>query len=66
MAMLSPREAAIEVDKSKSSTGRAARSGALSVTKDDAGQIMVDSSEPFQVFQSKQRAARHDAGRGFM
>jgi len=53
MAMLSLLEAAKEVGKSKSSIWRAARSGALSVTKNDAGQIMVDSSELFRVFQAK-------------
>jgi hypothetical protein len=53
MAMLSLLEAAKEVGKSKSSVWRAARSGTLSVTKNDAGQFMVDSSELFRVFQPK-------------
>jgi len=58
MAMLSLLEAAKEVGKSKSSIWRAARSGALSVTKNDAGQILVDSSELFRVFQAKRSEPR--------
>jgi len=58
MAMLSLLEAAKEVGKSKSSIWRAARSGGLSVTKNDAGQILVDSSELFRVFQAKRSEPR--------
>ena len=58
MAMLSLLEAAKEVGKSKSSIWRAAKSGALSVTKNDAGQFMVDSSELFRVFQAKRSEPR--------
>ncbi len=53
MATLSLLEAAKQTGKSKSSIWRAAKSGALSVTKNDGGQFMVDSSELFRVFEAK-------------
>jgi hypothetical protein len=58
MATLSLLEAAKQVGKSKSSLWRAAKSGALSVTKNDAGQFEVDSSELFRVFQPKRSEPR--------
>jgi hypothetical protein len=58
MTTLSLLEAAKEVGKSKSSIWRAAKSGALSVTKNDAGQFEVDSSELFRVFQPKRSEPR--------
>jgi hypothetical protein len=58
MATLSLREAAKEVGISKSTIWRAARSGALSVTKNDDGQILVDSSELFRVFPAKRSEPR--------
>jgi hypothetical protein len=53
MTMLSLLEAAEQVGKSKSTLWRASKRGELSVTKDEAGQILVDSSELFRVFQAK-------------
>ena len=65
MTMLSLLEAAEQVGKSKSTLWGASKRGELSVTKDEAGQILVDSSELFRVFQAKRsEPARHDAGRG--
>ncbi len=58
MASLTLLEAAKEVGKSKSSIWRAAKSGALSVTKNDAGQFLVDSSELFRVFEAKRSETR--------
>jgi len=58
MATLSLLEAAKEVGKSKSSIWRAAKNGALSVTKNDAGQYEIDSSELFRVFQPKRSQPR--------
>jgi hypothetical protein len=58
MATLSFREAAKEVGISKSTIWRAAKSGALSVTKNDAGQFLVDSSELFRVFQPRRSEPR--------
>jgi hypothetical protein len=58
MTTLSLLEAAKEVGKSKSSLWRAAKSGALSVTKNDAGQFMVEASELFRVFQPKRSEPR--------
>ena len=64
MTMLSLLEAAEQVGKSKSTLWRASKRGELSVTKNEAGQILVDSSELFRVFHREaRRAARHDAGR---
>jgi hypothetical protein len=60
MTMLSLLEAAEQVGKSKPTLWRASKRGELSVTKNEDGQILVDSSELFRA----QRAARHDAGRG--
>jgi hypothetical protein len=56
MATLSLLEAAKEVGKSKSSIWRAG--GALSGTKNDAGQFVVDSSELFRVFEPKRSEPR--------
>jgi hypothetical protein len=53
MTQLSLLEAAKQVGKSKATLWRAAKTGALSVTKNEAGQILVDSSELFRVFQAK-------------
>jgi hypothetical protein len=53
MTMLSLLEAAEQVGKSKSTLWRASKRGELSVTKDEAGQILVDSSELFRVFAAK-------------
>jgi hypothetical protein len=64
MTMLSLLEAAEQVGKSKSTLWRASKRGELSVTKDEAGQILVDSSELFRVFQAKRSEPRlmpHDA-----
>jgi hypothetical protein len=58
MAMLSLLEAAKQVGKSKATLWRAAKTGALSVTKNEAGQILVDSSELFRVFQAKRSEPR--------
>jgi hypothetical protein len=58
MAMLSLLEAAKEVGKSKATLWRAAKTGALSVTKNEAGLILVDSSELFRVFQAKRSEPR--------
>ena len=58
MAMLSLLEAAEQVGKSKSTLWRASKRGELSVTKDEAGQILVDSSELFRVFQPKRSEPR--------
>src|SRR5271166_755164 len=58
MASLTLLEAAKEVGKSKATVWRAARRGALSVTKNDAGQFMVDSSELFRVFEAKRSEPR--------
>jgi len=58
MTKLSLLEAAKEVGKSKATVWRAARRGALSVTKNDAGQFMVDSSELFRVFEPKRSEPR--------
>jgi hypothetical protein len=52
MTMLSLLEAAEQVGKSKSTIWRASKRGELSVTNED-GQILVDSSELFRVFQPK-------------
>jgi hypothetical protein len=54
MTMLSLLEAAEQVGKSKSTLWGASKRGELSVTKDEAGQILVDSSELFRVFQPRQ------------
>ena len=65
MTMLSLLEAAEQVGKSKSTLWRASKRGELSVTKNEDGQILVDSSESVSgVSGEAQRAARHDAGRG--
>jgi hypothetical protein len=53
MTMLSLLEAAEQVGKSKSTLWRASKRGELSVTKNDDGQILVDSSELFRVFQPR-------------
>jgi hypothetical protein len=53
MATLTLLEAAKHVGKSKATLWRAAKTGVLSVTENDAGQILVDSSELFRVFQAK-------------
>jgi hypothetical protein len=53
MTILSLLEAAEQVGKSKSTLWRASKRGELSVTKDEVGQILVDSSELFRVFQAK-------------
>ena len=53
MTMLTLLEAAEQVGKSKSTLWGASKRGELSVTKDEAGQILVDSSELFRVFQAK-------------
>ena len=58
MTMLSLLEAAEQVGKSKSTLWRASKRGELSVTKDEAGQILVDSSELFRVFQAKRSEPR--------
>jgi hypothetical protein len=58
MATLTLLEAAKEVGKSKATLWRAAKTGALSVTKNEAGQILVDSSELFRVFQAKRSEPR--------
>jgi hypothetical protein len=58
MTMLSLLEAAQQVGKSKSTLWRASKRGELSVTKDEAGQILVDSSELFRVFQAKRSEPR--------
>ena len=58
MTMLSLLEAANQVGKSKSTLWRASKRGELSVTKDEAGQILVDSSELFRVFQAKRSEPR--------
>jgi hypothetical protein len=58
MAALTLLEAAKEVGKSKATLWRAAKTGALSVTKNEAGQILVDSSELFRVFQAKRSETR--------
>ena len=58
MTMLSLLEAAEQVGKSKSTLWRASKRGELSVTKDEAGQILVDSSELFRVFQPKRSEPR--------
>jgi hypothetical protein len=58
MTMLSLLEAAEQVGKSKSTLWRASKRGELSVTKDEAGQIRVDSSELFRVFQTKRSEPR--------
>jgi hypothetical protein len=47
-----------QVGKSKATLWRAAKTGALSVTKNEAGQILVDSSELFRVFQAKRSEPR--------
>ena len=64
MATLTLLEAANQVGKSKSTLWRASKRGELYVTKDEAGQILVDSSELFRVFQAKRSEPRlmpHDA-----
>ena len=63
MTMLSLLEAAEQVGKSKSTLWRASKRGELSVTKNDDGQILVDSSELFRVFQprSEPRVMTQDA-----
>jgi hypothetical protein len=58
MTMLSLLEAAEQVGKSKSTLWRASKRSELSVTKDEAGQILVDSSELFRVFQAKRSEPR--------
>jgi hypothetical protein len=51
--ILSLLEAARETGKSKSSIWRAAKSGLLSVTKNDAGEYQIETSELFRVFDAK-------------
>jgi hypothetical protein len=58
MTMLSLLEAADQVGKSKSTLWRASKRGELSVTKNEDGQILVDSSELFRVFQAKRSEPR--------
>jgi hypothetical protein len=58
MTMLSLLEAAEQVGKSKSTLWRASKRGELSVTKNEDGQILVDSSELFRVFQVKRSEPR--------
>jgi hypothetical protein len=58
MTMLSLLEAAEQVGKSKSTLWGASKRGELSVMKDEAGQILVDSSELFRVFQAKRSEPR--------
>jgi hypothetical protein len=58
MTMLSLLEAAEQVGKSKSTLWRASKRGELSVTKNEDGQILVDSSELFRVFQAKRSEPR--------
>ena len=58
MTMLTLLEAAEQVGKSKSTLWGASKRGELSVTKDEAGQILVDSSELFRVFQAKRSEPR--------
>jgi hypothetical protein len=53
MTMLSLLEAAQQVGKSKSTLWWASQRGKLFVTKDEAGQILVESSELFRVSQAK-------------
>jgi hypothetical protein len=58
MTMLSLLEAAEQVGKSKSTLWRASKRGELSVTKNEDGQILVDSSELFRVFQANRSEPR--------